>query len=77
MAFAAAAIPLAVSLLGDMGGKDKEGGQQQPAGPAPPTLGEMFAQNDQRYAQGTNFGLPQVTPFQAGPVGGGQRGNNG
>lgn len=76
MAFAAAAIPLAVSLLGAMG-KDEEKGQQQPAGPAPPTLGEMFAQNDAKYSQGTNFALPQVTPFQAGPVGGGQRGNNG
>lgn len=76
MAFAAAAIPLAVSLLGSMS-KGKEEGQQQPAGPAPPTLGEMFAQNDAKYSQGTNFALPQVTPFQAGPVGGGQRGNNG
>ena len=75
MAFAAAAIPLAVSLLGAMG--KKEEGAPQPAGPTPPTLGEMFAQNDQKYSQGTNFALPQVTPFQGGPVGGGQRGNNG
>ena len=76
MAFAAAAIPLAVSLLGAMS-EDEEKAAQQPPGPAPPTLGEMFAQNDQRYSQGTNFALPQVTPFQGGPVGGGQRGNNG
>lgn len=76
MAFAAAAIPLAVSLLGAMS-KGEEKGEQQPAGPAPPTLGEMFADNSQRYSQGANFALPQVTPFQAGPVGGGQRGNNG
>lgn len=75
MAFAAAAIPLAVSLLGAMSkGEEKT---QQPTAPAPPTIGEMFAQNGQKYSQGTNFALPQVTPFQAGPVGGGQRGNNG
>jgi hypothetical protein len=74
MAFAAAAIPLAVSLLGSMGKKDEP---QQQAGPAGPTLGEMFAQNSQRYDQSPGFALPDATPFQAGPVGGGQRGNNG
>jgi len=74
MAFAAAAIPLAVSLLGAMGKKDE---QPQQAGPHQPTIGEMFAQNDRNLMQGHDFALPQATPFQAGPVGGGQRGNNG
>ena len=75
MAFAAAAIPLAVSLLGAMGKEEEKA--PQAAGPAPPTIGDMFAQNDAKYSQGTSFALPQVTPFQGGPVGGGQRGNNG
>jgi hypothetical protein len=75
MAFAAAAIPLAVSLLGSMGKKDEK--DPQAAQPAGPTLGDMFAKNSQRYEQGPNFALPDTTPFQAGPVGGGQRGNNG
>ena len=76
MAFAAAAIPLAVSLLGAMG-KDEEKAAPQAAGAAPPTLGELFAQNSQKYAGGPSFALPEVNPFQGGPVGGGQRGNNG
>jgi hypothetical protein len=75
MAFAAAAIPLAVSLLGAMG--KKEEGAPQAAAPAPPTLGQMFASNADNYSQGMNFALPEVNPYQGGPVGGGQRGNNG
>mgnify|MGYP001604298722 CR=1 FL=1 len=74
MAFAAAAIPLAVSLLGAMSKKDEPA---QAPGPPQPTLGDMFADNSKQYSQGMNFALPTVNPYQGGPVGGGQRGNNG
>lgn len=72
MAFAAAAIPLVTTLLGAMS-QDKEG-NPQPAAPTPPTMGEMFAKHSQDYGQGGGFAVPQATPFQGGPVGGGQRG---
>lgn len=75
MAFAAAAIPIAVSLLGAMSKKDDPQPQQQ--GPRPPTLGETASMNTQPYLAQSNYSLPQMGTFQSGPIGGGQRGNNG
>lgn len=74
MAFAAAAIPIAVSLLGAMSKKDEPA--QQP-GPRPPTLGELAHENSQPFMGQSNFALPNNGTFQSGPIGGGQRGNNG
>jgi hypothetical protein len=75
MAFAAAAIPIAVSLLGAMSKKEEQ--PQQQMGPRPPSLGELAHMNSQPYMGQSNFALPDVGTFQAGPIGGGQRGNNG
>lgn len=74
MAFAAAAIPLAVSLLGAMSKKEQP---QQAMGPRPPTLGEMAEANSKPFLGQSNFALPDTNIYMPGPVGGGQRGNNG
>jgi hypothetical protein len=48
MAWAAIALPIAAQLLGGMGKKD--GQQQGPQQPAPPSLGEIFGANDKAFA---------------------------
>jgi hypothetical protein len=75
MAFAAAAIPIAMSVLGAMSKKDEpQGGEQRP-----PTPGELMTMNQQSSYMGpSDFAMPNVSPYmQTGPIGGGQRGNNG
>jgi hypothetical protein len=71
MAFMAAAIPIAASVLGAMSKKDE---QAAPAIPPPPSLGEIVAMNGQKHEQ-SNLALPMTSPFSQfnSPVGGGQR----
>lgn len=75
MAFAAAAIPIAVSLLGAMSKEEEQ--PQQVMGPRQPTLGEMAEANSKPYLGQSNFALPDTNIYMPGPVGGGQRGYNG
>ncbi len=62
----AALIPVAMQLLK---GDEKQQPQQQM--PPPPSLGEIFKSN---AVEPVKHDLPTVTPYQAGPVGGGSRG---
>ncbi len=76
MAFAATAIPIAMSVLGAMSKEEEPQGGQQRA----PTPGELMAMggNESSYMGPSEFAMPNVTPYiQSGPIGGGQRGNNG
>lgn len=63
----AALIPVAMQLL--KGSEEKP--QQGPAMPAPPSIGEIFRSN---AIAPKEHEFPTVTPFQAGPIGGGNRG---
>ena len=71
----AALVPIALQLL------DSSSKSQQPAPgpqlPPPPSLGQIFSANDQKYAQSPTFGAPQSNPFSPIPVGSGSRGFNG
>jgi hypothetical protein len=63
----AALIPVAMQLLK---GEEKQA-PQGPQMPAPPSIGDIFKSNAMAPTQ---HELPTVTPYQAGPVGGGNRG---
>lgn len=71
----AALIPIAEQLLK---GDEK---QQAPAQqlPPPPSLGERFAANQEKYNQPLAHSYPtaQSNPFSQFPIGGGNRGSNG
>jgi hypothetical protein len=70
----AALIPIAAQLLS---GGDKKQAPAGPQMPSPPSLGEIFAANDQKYSQPSQFGYPGSNPFSPIPTGGGSRGPNG
>ena len=67
MAWAAIALPIAQQVLGMMS-KDKQG-EQQPQQPAPPSMGQIFSANDQKY-QNPGFSTPNFGASQIIKTGG-------
>lgn len=72
----AALIPVAAQLIGSMTKSDQP--QQSGAAlPPPPSLGDIFKANDQKYQSSSPPSSFQSNPFSPIPVGGGSRGPNG
>jgi hypothetical protein len=71
----AALIPVAMQLL--------KGDEKQPAPaqqlPPPPSLGEVFSSNQEKYDSPIQHSYPtaQTNPFSQFPIGGGTRGSHG
>lgn len=71
----AALIPVAMQLLK---GDEKQAPPAQQL-PPPPSLGEVFASNQEKYDSPARHSYPtaQTNPFSQFPIGGGTRGSNG